>query len=85
MLEAYSMKTTDWITSLLSIYENLYQADCLKVKKTKGSSNKDIPENMICYSKVVLPLLEFLNQRRVSMSPADSQNADYIMKEVLAI
>jgi hypothetical protein len=70
MLEAYSMKKTDWLVSLLSIYENLYKADCLQVKKIHGknSNNRDIPESMICYSKVVLPLLEFLSERRVQIS-----------------
>jgi hypothetical protein len=33
-LEAFSLKTTDWQLSMMLLYENLYLADCVRVKKT---------------------------------------------------
>lgn len=67
-IEAYnSSQVTDWQGSLLQIYENLYTADCLKVRragKAYASNKRGLPDKMVCYSKMVRPLLDFLDSRK---------------------
>ena len=40
---------------------------------------------MICYSKVLLPFLDYLHQRRMKTSEPDSEDAQFIGQYVEAV
>lgn len=80
-IEAFSLKNTDWQTYLLQLYENLYLADCLKVKKNSkafASNKRGIPEGTLCYSTSIEPILDFLHERRVRLSGGTDESSNYI-------
>jgi len=76
-LEAFSLKTTDWQQSLMLLYESLYSQDCFRVKrqsKAFSSNKRGIPDNLICYSKALDPVIDFLHERRVRLSNASEES-----------
>ena len=76
-LEAFSLKTTDWQLSMMLLYENLYLADCVRVKKTSksfASNKRGLPENLICYSRALEPIIDFLHERKVRLSDASTES-----------
>jgi hypothetical protein len=68
--ETFSLTITDWQSSLMQLYENLYTADCLKVKKNSKAyltNKRGVPENMVCYSRALDPIIDFLHDRKVRL------------------
>ena len=86
-VEAFSLKTTDWQQSMMLLYESLYSQDCMRVKrqnKAFSSNKRGLPDNLICYSKALDPVIDFLHERRVRLS-GDSEESNYFGNKKRAI
>ena len=62
--EGLGAQVTEWHSYLLSIYRELYTQDCQKSLRTqKPLALRGLKDSMICNSKVIRSLIEFLGSR----------------------